>query len=66
LIHEKETFRQYAMPVSSGWPVDLMFVNQSTFAAMIAAAKPVEIQGANLQLASLEHLLALKLHALKP
>lgn len=65
LAQDKETFRQYAVREGTGWPVDLMFVNGATFQAIHAASKPASIQGAHLQLASLEHLLSLKLHALK-
>ena len=65
LTHERETFRQYTVRAGTGWPVDLMLVNQDTFTPMLSAAKMSVIQGANLPLAALEHLLALKLHALK-
>jgi predicted nucleotidyltransferase len=65
LTQEKDTFRQYIMPAGTSWPVDLMFVNPTTFATMIAAAKTADLEGAHLPLVSLEHLLALKLHALK-
>lgn len=65
LTHEKDAFRQYAFREETGWPVDLMFVSADTFAGISAAAKSTTIQGASLPLASLEHLLALKLHALK-
>ena len=65
LIHEAQAFSQYSAQQGPGWPIDLMFVNDSTFARMLAAAKPTTIGDALLQLVSLEHLLALKLHALK-
>jgi len=65
VVHEKDTFRQYGILAAPGWPIDLMLVNPATFSAMKEAAKPANIQGAALPIVSLEHLLALKLHALK-
>jgi predicted nucleotidyltransferase len=65
LAQDRETFRQYAARETGGWPVDLMLVNEPTFQAIWEASKPADVQGARLPLVSLEHLLALKLHALK-
>jgi predicted nucleotidyltransferase len=65
LDHEKEAFRQYTIPDGSVWPVDLMLVAPATFQGMATASHTCSIQGARMQFASLEHLLALKLHALK-
>jgi hypothetical protein len=42
-----------------------MLVQQPTFQAMLAAAREVEILGAPVRIPSLDHLIALKLHALK-
>jgi predicted nucleotidyltransferase len=42
-----------------------MLVNDPTFEGIRAASRPASIHGAQLPLVSLEHLLALKLHALK-
>jgi predicted nucleotidyltransferase len=64
-VQQRDAFGQYAAPEGAGWPVDLMFVNEVTFQGIQAAAKPIGIQGARVRLVSLEHLLALKLHALK-
>ena len=65
VAQERETFRQYAAREGTGWPVDLMLVSETTFQGIWAAAKPASIHGAQLPLVSLEHLLSLKLHALK-
>ena len=65
LIHEAQVFSQYAARQGPNWPIDLMFVNEATFERITAEAKPKTIGGAVLQLVSLEHLIALKLHALK-
>src|SRR5271165_1455781 len=48
LTHEKDTFRQYVFRKETGWPVDLMFVNADTFAAISAASKTTTLQGASL------------------
>jgi hypothetical protein len=45
LTHERDTFRQYTVRAETGWPVDLMFVNQDTFTSMLSAAKLSVIQG---------------------
>ena len=65
MTQERETFGQYASRDGTGWPLDLMFVNEPTFQGIWAASRPAEVQGAHLPLVSLEHLLSLKLHALK-
>jgi predicted nucleotidyltransferase len=58
-------FIQFAPPQANAWPVDLMLVAESSFGQMLQAGKPVEMFGAPVKIASLEHLIALKLHALK-
>jgi hypothetical protein len=62
---ERENFVQCSPPEKGAWPVDLMFVRDSTFDPMLKAAREVEMYGVTLRIPSLEHLLALKLHALK-
>jgi predicted nucleotidyltransferase len=46
-------------------PVDLMLVNEPTFQQMKAAAKQIQIEGFSFPIPCLDHLLALKFHALK-
>ena len=58
-------FLQTAPPEGCRWPLDLMLVNQRTFAAMQAASREVEMGGRRCRVPSLDHLLALKLHVLK-
>ena len=65
LDNEHTVFRQYALREGVGWPVALMLVNEKTFEGIAEGAKLVAIQGAHLYIASVEHLIALKLHALK-
>jgi predicted nucleotidyltransferase len=62
---DAETFIQFGPPKHAEWPVDLMVVREPTFAPMMTESREVEIYGAHLRMPSLEHLIALKLHALK-
>ncbi|MBI3999380.1 MAG: nucleotidyltransferase [Candidatus Omnitrophica bacterium] len=45
--------------------LDVLFVDKNTFSGMINEAKEVEIEGNKIKVASLHHLIALKLHSLK-
>jgi predicted nucleotidyltransferase len=65
LDQEKDTFRQYSRREGVAWPIDLMLVNEETFRLMREASIRKHVQGAEVLLVSLEHLIALKLHALK-
>jgi predicted nucleotidyltransferase len=58
-------FIQYAPPEQNAWPVDLMLVQETTFGPIFAASQPANFFGVEARVPSLEHLLALKLHALK-
>jgi hypothetical protein len=60
-----ETFVQLAPPMAGLWPVDLMLVNDLTFAHLAAEACEAALPGARVRIPSVEHLCALKLHALK-
>jgi len=62
---EKDAFIQLSPPKDGAWPVDLMMVREPTFRPMLKKGKPVEMFGVRLLIPCLEHLLALKLHALK-
>jgi predicted nucleotidyltransferase len=62
---EKGAFIQLSPPKDVAWPVDLMMVREPTFRAMFQKGREVEMFGARLLIPCLEHLLALKLHALK-
>ncbi len=58
-------FIQYNPPAQNAWPVDLMLVQEKTFAPILAASRDADLFGTKTRVPSLEHLLALKLHALK-
>jgi len=59
------TFLQLRTPEPPGWPLDLMLVGRGTFEGMAQAAQPMRLFDEEVLVASLSHLLALKLHALK-
>ena len=65
VLHDGGTFLQLTPPGGTGWELDLMLVSASTFERMLADARPAQIEGATVLVPSLDHLLALKLHALK-
>lgn len=58
-------FIQYEAPARNAWPVDLMLVQETTFAPIFVASQNANFFGVKTRVPSLEHLLALKLHALK-
>src|SRR5580765_7442002 len=62
--HEHDNFIQFGS-TRGLIDVDLMLVNDATFNAMQAAAKPTDFGGISAKVPSLEHLIALKLHVLK-
>jgi hypothetical protein len=47
------------------FPVDLLFVNQATWDRMWPASREAMIEGASVHVPSPEHLISLKLHAMK-
>jgi predicted nucleotidyltransferase len=65
LSHDGGPFLQFDPPKAGAWPVDLMLVNATTFSAMATSALETDIYGERMRIPSLEHLIALKLHALK-
>lgn len=63
--HDADNFLQLVPPGGRQWPIDLMFVSPNTFGPMWQKSREVSIYGVCLRLPCLEHLIALKLHALK-
>ena len=63
--HDGGNFIQYAAPDENAWPVDLMLVQEKTFAPMLEAGVNAKLFGVRTKVPLLEHLIALKLHALK-
>lgn len=58
-------FVQFAPPYGTEWNLDLMLVNHETFAKLLAAARQVVMLGITTLVPSAEHLIGLKLHAIK-
>jgi predicted nucleotidyltransferase len=65
LFHDGGNFLQFTPPEPTGWRLDLMLVNVATFAKMVDASEVGTLEGQAVKLPSLDHLLALKFHALK-
>jgi hypothetical protein len=63
-ISDQPTFAQFAGQPWD-WPVDLMFVNQTTFQKLWAERVSTTIAGSTAHIPSATHLVALKLHALR-
>lgn len=61
---DRRVFLQLTPPREGAWPVDLMLVGDQTFHSMLSAGLTVEMYGVNVVIPNLEHLLALKIHAL--
>ena len=64
-FHDGGNFIQYDAPDKNAWPVDLMLVQEKTFAPILEASLEAEFFGVKTRVPRLEHLIALKLHALK-
>ena len=65
VFNDGGSFIQFESSDLARWNLDLMFVPEDTFSRLQAAAKPARLEGAGVAVPSLEHLLALKIHALK-
>ena len=65
VYQDKGAFVQFSPPSEGAWPVDLMMVREPTFRPIFDHGKEVDMYGARVLIPTLEHLLALKLHALK-
>ena len=65
LFHDGGTFIQFEPTDPSEWNLDVMLVPAETFTRLFQAAKPANLEGAQVVVPSLEHLLTLKIHALK-
>jgi hypothetical protein len=63
-LHGVSAFAQFEPPVGgNAAPVDLMFVERTTWEKLIAGAQEVDLAGARALLPRPEYLVALKLHA---
>ena len=64
-VNRGETFIQLDPPMPGLWPVDLLLVSQRTFEQLEAEAIETDLHGTRVRIPSVEHLCALKLHALR-
>jgi hypothetical protein len=62
---EHGAFLQYGPPAQGGWPLDLLVVTLSTFAKLQRESIPTTLDGVFCRIPSVDHLLAMKFHALK-
>jgi hypothetical protein len=65
VFHDGGTFLQLSPIELTAWRLDLMLVNAATFAKMAGASVTGTLEGHAVRVPSLDHLLALKFHALK-
>jgi predicted nucleotidyltransferase len=65
MFRDGGNFIQFESNQPDQWDLDVMLVPQPTFDRLIAAAQTATLEGAAVMVPSLEHLLALKVHALK-
>ena len=64
-FHRQSAFAQLKSTKSGFRDVDFIFVDENTFKSLIGAGKEAKIAGQKAIFPSLEHLIALKLHAIK-
>ena len=65
LFNKSSVFAQFKSERLDGWPIDLMFVEDETFAQLLQKAVNFQFNQAQAKIASIPHLIAMKLHALK-
>lgn len=66
LFNDGGAFLQFSPPDLTQWPIDLMLVNERTFSGLQDQARVVNLGGQQDVLApSIDHLIAMKLHAMK-
>lgn len=65
VVNDQEAFIQFEPPSLVYWPLDLMLVDDNTFARMMSESMEITISHTQVRIPSAEHVIALKLHALK-
>lgn len=65
LLRDAENFLQFSPPYGIRFRLDLMLVNDATFGKLEAAARQVSCLGVQTLVPSAQHLIALKVHALR-
>ena len=64
-VHRQETFARFQSDDPLWQDVDVMFVDPDVFEQLYQDSEPFKIGASELHVPSLEHLIALKLHAIK-
>lgn len=65
VFHEDAAFLLLSPPTVAGWPIDLLVVDDTTFDGLKRAARPFAFGSTTCLIPSVEHLIAMKLHALR-
>jgi len=65
LFHEQDSFMQFSVPELGFWPVDIMVVDDGTYKRLLESSDLIRIGKAEVPVAAIDHLIAMKLHALK-
>jgi hypothetical protein len=65
VFHETGAFLQLKPNELTSWPIDLVVVDDSTFDAMKQAATPFRFGHVDCLIPSVDHLIAMKLHAIR-
>lgn len=65
IYNDRPNFLQLSAPRDKIWPVDLMLVNDATWSKLAPEAVLVSIGNARCKIPKLQHLIALKVHAMK-
>jgi predicted nucleotidyltransferase len=65
IVNDADNFVQFSPPYGVEWRLDLMLVNAATFAKLRSKSRVASLLGIDACLPDPEHLIALKLHALR-
>ena len=65
VLHDGGNFVQFESRDPSEWPLDLMLVAMETFERLRATSQAAKMEGADVSVPNLQHLISLKAHALK-
>jgi hypothetical protein len=58
-------FQQFSAPPGTDWPIDLMLLDRPTFDKLWSGSSPADFGSAALPIPDPQHLIAMKLHALR-
>ncbi|MCB0332098.1 MAG: nucleotidyl transferase AbiEii/AbiGii toxin family protein [Bdellovibrionales bacterium] len=64
-FQKHHVFCRYSAKGLDNWPIDLMLVDDEVFESLLAESIERELSGCSVHIPSAQHMIALKLHALK-